>query len=111
MSYGQYSNAPMGRGDGSVIVPASKAKRQKTVFDTDEIAHLWAHRTQDAARNPQGNFYFSGDTIYSYGSHFPIARHIKGAHGADGVFFTSRSYSNTTAKHVSYTRRSLPDSV
>ena len=51
-------------------------KRKKHVFDTGEIPHLWAHRTQDEARNRQGNLYFTGDTIYSYGSHFPIARHV-----------------------------------
>ena len=45
-------------------------KRKKHVFDTGEIPHLWAHRTQDEARNRQGNLYFTGDTIYSYGSHF-----------------------------------------
>jgi len=50
-------------------------KRKKLVFDTGEIPHLWAHRTQEEARNRQGNLYFTGDTIYSYGSHFPIARH------------------------------------
>ena len=52
------------------------SKRKKHVFDTGEIPHLWAHRTQDEARNRQGNLYFTGNTIYSYGSHFPIARHV-----------------------------------
>jgi hypothetical protein len=51
-------------------------KRKKHVFDTGEIPHLWAHQTQDEARNRQGNLYFTGDTIYSYGSHFPIARRV-----------------------------------
>ena len=34
----------------------------KHVYPTNEIAHLWAHKTQTSARNGQGNFYFDGDT-------------------------------------------------
>ena len=50
--------------------------RTRHVYPVDMVAHLWAHRAQESA--PQrGNFYFDGDTIYSYGSHFPIARHVK----------------------------------
>lgn len=70
----------------------------KKVFSRPEdVAHLWANRHQDEARTSGGNFYFNGDTIYSYGSHFPIARIME-----DGtVMFTLRTYSNTTAKHIS----------
>ena len=64
-------------------------KRKKHVFDTGEIPHLWAHRTQDEARNRQGNLYFTGDTIYSYGSHFPIARHVTNDAGERAVLFTT----------------------
>lgn len=60
-----------------------------------EVAHLWANQSRDRASG--SHFYFEGDTIYSYGSHFPIARHYKGA-----VLFTSGSYSVTTAKHKSF---------
>ena len=50
------------------------------------------------ARESGGRFYFHGDTIYSYGSHFPIARHV--AHkGKAAVLFTTRCYSVTTAGH------------
>ena len=73
-------------------------KRIRTVHPVDMVAHLWANRTQDYARNPGHNFYFSGDTIYSYGSHFPIARHVETKRGR-AVLFTTRSYSSTTAGH------------
>jgi len=43
--------------------------------------------------------YFNGSTIYSYGSHFPIAKHIVNEQGQRAVLFTERDYSNTTAKH------------
>ena len=74
----------------------------KHVFNTGEIAHIWANQTQQDGRNSQGNFYFTGKTIYSYGSHFPIAT-IEG----NNVFFTLRSYSSTTSGHISDTRRAI----
>ena len=64
-------------------------KRNKHVFNTGEIPHLWAHHTQDEARNRQGNLYFVGDTIYSYGSHFPIARQITNDAGQRAILFTT----------------------
>lgn len=71
----------------------------KTVFtDISHVAHLWASQAQEEATNQSRNFYFKGLTIYSYGSHFPIARiYDKDNHI---VFLTTRGYSNTTAKHI-----------
>jgi hypothetical protein len=67
------------------------------VYPSDMVAHLWAHQSQDSARNGS-NFYFNGDTIYSYGSHFPIARHVETKRGRV-VLFTTRTHSVTTAGH------------
>ncbi len=67
----------------------------KQVFNSSEVAHVWAQQKQDKGRNAHGNFYFEGATIYSYGRHFPIAT-IEG----NDVLFTLRTYSNTTAKHL-----------
>jgi hypothetical protein len=41
------------------------------------------------------HMFIDGDTIYSYGEHFPIARRI--AHNL--YYFTMSSYSSTTRKH------------
>lgn len=72
----------------------------KTVFtDISKVAHLWANKVQQSARN-RGNFYFEGDTIYSYGSHFPIAKHVTNDKGETGILFTERGYSSTTSKHI-----------
>ena len=71
--------------------------RTRHVYPVDMVAHLWAHKAQDSARNG-GNFYFEGDTIYSYGSHFPIARHVETRRGR-AVLFTTRDYSVTTSGH------------
>jgi len=86
-------------------------KRKKHVFDTGEIPHLWAHRSQDEARNRQGNLYFTGDTIYSYGSHFPIARHVVSEAGERAVLFTTASYSVTTSSHCSAVRSAIPSGI
>jgi hypothetical protein len=85
--------------------------RKKHVFDTGEIPHLWAHRTQDEARNRQGNLYFTGDTIYSYGSHFPVARHVTNDTGERAVLFTTASYSVTTSSHCSAVRSAIPSGI
>jgi hypothetical protein len=86
-------------------------KRQRHVFPTHEVPHLWAHKTQNDARNPQGNLYFSGDTIYSYGSHFPIARHVMNGANDAAVLLTDQHYSVTTSQHVSAVRSSIPRSI
>jgi hypothetical protein len=74
----------------------------KRVFNTGEVPHLWANQLQVEGRNSQGNFYFEGATIYSYGKHFPIAT-IEG----ETVLFTLGSYSNTTAKHIREARAAV----
>jgi hypothetical protein len=76
----------------------------KKVLSSDMVAHTWANQSQDEARTTTGNLYFNGDSIFSYGRHFCIARHVKGA-----ILFTTRSYSNTTAKHISIVRQACRD--
>lgn len=74
-------------------------------MNNSQLAHSWANQTKTAAT--ASNFYFEGPTIFSYGSHFPIATH---SHSAT-VLFTSRSYSNSTAKHLSHAARAIPHGV
>ena len=71
----------------------------RRIVTNSEVAHLWANRSQPEASNSTGSIYFIDDTIYSYGSHFPIARHVNGV-----VLFTDRTYGNSTAKHINHTR-------
>jgi hypothetical protein len=52
------------------------------------------------------NLYIKGDTIYSYGSHFPVARW----HWVEGkpiVWFNSDKYSISTTRHQGYVRSEL----
>lgn len=76
----------------------------RRVVSPQEVAHLWAHAHQDTARNSGDTLYFVGDTIYSYGSHFPIARRL----GYRKYAFTTDSYSTTTSKHKSVVRGAIP---
>lgn len=69
----------------------------KKVVDSRQVAHLWAHQSQSEARNSNGSVFFDGDTIFSYGRHFPMARHVNGV-----VLQTTKRYSVTTSKHQSY---------
>jgi len=69
-------------------------------MNNQQVAHLWANQSKGSAKG--SNFYFEGDTIYSYGSHFPIAK-IYG----NTILFTTKNYSSTTAKHKSYTTRAI----
>jgi len=78
----------------------------KKVFrgDPSTVAHMWANKSQSEATNGS-NFYFDGDTIYSYGNHFPIAKHVD-FESKKAVLFTDKTYSNTTAKHISIVKQS-----
>lgn len=82
----------------------------RNVYPTDKIAHLWIHQTQDSARNPGHNFYFTGATLYSYGSHFVCGHIMASEHYGACVLVNSASYSNTTCRHMQNTRHAIPSS-
>lgn len=71
----------------------------RTVFsDISQIAHLFANQLQDEAKNPQRNFYFEGNTIYSYST--AIGKIVNGS-----VLLSEHRYSNTTSKQQSVLRQ------
>lgn len=76
----------------------------QTVFTNSECAHIWSTQSQDHGTTSNGNLYFNNDTIYSYGSHFPIARFID----SDTVLFTTKHYSMTTNQHMSLVWQAIP---
>lgn len=75
----------------------------KTVFDNKQLAHVWAQQSQDAGRSNNGNVFFHGPTIYSYGHHFPLAHFFTD----NIVLINGDSYSNSTSKHQSYVRQAV----
>lgn len=90
------------------------SKHKKINSDT---AHRWCHQIGDYSEVKGGRLFFRGDTIYSYGEHFPIARHIKvkSSVAHDGfhrcILFTTRAYSVTTARHISEVSQAIPGGV
>lgn len=75
----------------------------RKVLSPEMVAHLWANKAQDEARNAGETFYFTGPTIYSYGSHFVIAHHLDNG----VVLWNDAGYSNTTSRHKSHAWRAL----
>src|SRR3954469_7899047 len=86
----------------------------KTVFSNSQVAHVWAQQNQASGRSNNGQFYFEGATIFSYGGHFPIARFAgKSVQPAGSrfikrvVLYTAADYSITTSRHKSYVQGAL----
>lgn len=71
----------------------------------DEVAHNWAHQT-GRKRNGHAMFY-DGDTIYSWGRHFPIAKFFNAPNGERVILFNADSYSVSTSKHQTIVRRAI----
>lgn len=92
--------------DRAATPPATSRRKVRS-----DVAHVWAHRLQEEARNSTRSLFFNGDTIYSYGRHFPIARHVTDKHGRACVLFTTRDYSVTTSGHKSAVRCAIPDGL
>lgn len=69
-----------------------------------DVCHKWAHNYGPSDSFSCGNLFSEGNTIYSYGRHFPMAKRID----SKTVLFTTNTYSNTTAKHLSWTFGAIP---
>lgn len=107
MAVGSYDRRKQRREkDKQRAAQGNETGRKREVYDNDMVAHIWANQSQDSARNWQKNFYFTDTTIYSYGSHFPIAD-IVTHKGKKCVWFTTDSRSITTSRHMSTVRGAL----
>lgn len=79
----------------------------KTVFDNAMVAHVWAQNTQYEGRSHNGQFFFEGRRIFSYGRHF-----LAGLILADGAYLVnSDTYSITTGRHMNYVRSAIRSSA
>lgn len=67
---------------------------------TEDVAVAFA---QGATKGKANSMFIEGNTIYSYGHHFPIAIRKEGK----VAWFNSSGYSKTTAIHKGRVRRAL----
>lgn len=81
--------------------------RIRQVWPREQVAHLWANASQDSARDPSGNMYFSGPALYSYGSHFCIGYRLERADGSPLFLLNADRYSVTTSRMQDIARRAI----
>lgn len=67
------------------------------------VPHIWAQQSQEEGRNSSNTIFFKGDTIYSYGYHYVMAKFV----APNLVLMNSNNFSATTASHKSHTRQAL----
>ena len=75
------------------------------VFSNAMVAHVWAQQRQQSGRSNNGNFFFEGRVLYSYGAHYPV-----GIFTDSGAVFlnSSKSSMTTEGKHKNAARAALP---
>lgn len=79
----------------------------RNVFSShSELAHVWANQLQASGRG--GNMFFNGASIYSYGSHYEIAKFVEAPNGDQVVFINSNGYSSSTGKHTRHVINAIP---
>lgn len=70
----------------------------KRKFNTiEDCIHTYAQFSQDQGES--GNVFFYGNTLYSYGHHFPIAHKTQNDKGETAILLNGRTYSNSTTRH------------
>ncbi|MEM7225573.1 MAG: hypothetical protein AAF495_21525 [Pseudomonadota bacterium] len=68
------------------------------------VAQIWASGRSAGEISDDGLLFFEGETIFSFGRHFPIARHQGGA-----VLVTTESYPVPTTAHIALVRDAVAD--
>ena len=84
----------------------------QTVFDNGMTAHVWAQQNQPQGRSNNGNFYFEGQNLFSYGTHYVVGYVLHPAPGqsmAPLYLVNGDSSSMTTSgKHKPAAYRAVP---
>ena len=66
-------------------------------MNNSQVAHCWANQTKAKGRG--SNFFFEGESIYSYGGHFEVARLVQTERNKTIALHTTTNYSVTTQRH------------
>lgn len=70
------------------------------------VAHLWANEKKESARG--SNFFFEGESIYSYGYHFEVGRIVRNKRGEKAYLINDERYSTSTSIHLRYIYNAIP---
>lgn len=70
------------------------------------VAHLWANEKKESARG--SNFFFEGESIYSYGYHFEVGRIVRNKRGEKAYLINDIYRSSSTSKHQCCVRDTIP---
>ena len=63
------------------------------------VAHNWAHKTGHMTRG--NNYFYTGDTIYSFGSHFECGKLVE-RNGVTVALITTNTWSGYTGRHINH---------
>lgn len=107
-SRGIKTNPPKGPKQPAMSFRTSQLRNRKNFKKVDEIAEAFAEGNTDAKARadrsfPDGRVFIEGDTIYSFGYHFPIAMRT----GERMAVFNTDKFSNTTSKQQREIRSAL----
>lgn len=70
------------------------------------IAHLWANEKKESANG--SNFFFEGESIYSYGYHFEAGRIVRNKRGEKAYLLNNEYYSTSTSAHQGCIYSAIP---
>lgn len=70
------------------------------------VAYLWANEKKESARSR--NFFFEGESIYSYGYHFEVGRIVRNKRGEKAYLLNNEYYSTSTSAHQRYIYGAIP---
>ena len=62
-------------------------------------------RAGETARGKCASVWGRGDTVYSYGHHYPLLTRVQRPDGTTIIVCNTAGYSATTGRHISYARR------
>lgn len=70
-----------------------------------QVAHAWAHQTGRAKTGH--NVFYEGDTIYSYGRHYALARRVTAPDGTEVILVNGTNYSQSTNQQLGLVRGAI----
>lgn len=81
-------------------------------MDNAMIAHLWANEKQENASG--SNFFFEGESIYSFGYHFEVGRIVRNKRGEKAYLLNNSKYQincagTYTERHKYLASGAIPD--